>query len=82
MYYLEKMGVYSHGIFWIGTIKKEGIKQANLAAKSDRDDYHSWEVRKFTAISNPKDYDDDGSMLNRRVYSKVKGKKGVLENEK
>lgn len=47
MYYLEKQGVYSQGIYWIGEQKEQGIIEADLHAKNDDDDYHTWNVYEY-----------------------------------
>jgi len=47
MYFLYKVGIKGHGVFWIGNDKTEGIRQADLCACADRDDYHDWELYEF-----------------------------------
>ena len=59
MYYLEKMGVYGHGIFWIGENIEEGKRMADKAARNDRDDYHDWELRKFVRPNEATDFSMD-----------------------
>lgn len=57
-YYLYKQGMYGHGVFWIGTDEAEGIRQANVAAHFDRDNYHSWDLCVF---ENCRDYHEDAA---------------------
>lgn len=47
MYYIEKQGVYGHGVFWIGESLEKAVSKANKFAKLDRDNYHSWAVCEF-----------------------------------
>jgi len=47
IYFLYKVGIKGHGVFWIGNDKTEGIRQADLCASADRDDYHDWELYEF-----------------------------------
>lgn len=47
MYFLEKEGIYGHGVFWIGDNQSDGIAEANRRADLDRDDYHLWVLKKF-----------------------------------
>jgi len=42
VYYVQKEGVYYHGIYWIGSTEEEGKLQANRLAADDFDDYHEW----------------------------------------
>lgn len=47
MFYVQKVGVYIQGVFWIGRSKSAAIKKANELAASDVDNYHEWEVLKY-----------------------------------
>jgi len=47
IYFLDKLGIYIHGVYWIGESLEEGIKEADLHAKRDRDDHHEWRVCKY-----------------------------------
>ena len=66
------MGVYGHGIFWIGTDEEEGKRQADYAANADCDDYHDWELRAFKAPNNKEDYNEDGWDFHKLVYTNVR----------
>ena len=44
MYYVYKMGVYGHGVFWVGQDGALAIKKARQAAANDIDGYHEWAV--------------------------------------
>lgn len=46
-FYLYKMGIYGHGVFWIGTDYEEGKRQADIHATQDRDDYHDWQIHEY-----------------------------------
>lgn len=70
MYYLEKQGIYSHGIFWIGPSLEEGVRQANIAAMNDSDAYHVWFVYKYLEPNSQTEYAQDSSA--QEVYSKRK----------
>lgn len=59
IYYLAKVAVYEHGIFWIGSDKKEGIRQADIAAQADSDAHHDWELRVYEVPDGNTDYESD-----------------------
>jgi len=40
--FLQKEGMYLHGVFWIGEDLEEGKEKTDLAAKECNDDYHNW----------------------------------------
>lgn len=46
-YYVEKQGVYSHGVYWIGTDLEQGCAVADSLAAGDIDDYHDWNVYEY-----------------------------------
>ena len=48
MYFLYKSGVYGHGVFWIGSDLNEVKRIAEHAASMDHDDYHEWEIYRFS----------------------------------
>jgi len=68
MYFVEKKGMYGHGIFWIGEDLEEAKKMADHFAENDRDDHHSYDVFKFQDQKSSKmdAYHED-------VYSVSKG---------
>ncbi len=47
MYFVQKEGVYIHGIWWIGDDKGEGIKETRHLAAIDNDDCHRWCLYEF-----------------------------------
>lgn len=47
MYYLEKVGVYGHGIYWVGDDLEQGKLETNKFANNDIDDYHNWNLYLF-----------------------------------
>ena len=49
-YYVEKIGVYAHGVFWIGTDVEEGRRMLYELADRDCDSHHDWVLKEF---SNP-----------------------------
>ena len=49
-YYIEKMGTYGHGIYWIGTDIEAGKTEADRLANADEDAYHSWDLRELEVI--------------------------------
>ena len=51
MYFVQKEGVYSHGVWFISRSKQMCIEEAKRLAKEDVDDYHEWKVYKFVAPS-------------------------------
>jgi hypothetical protein len=73
LYYLEKNGVHTHGIFWIGSSLDEGIKQTDHAASNDIDNYHTWDLVKYKAPDENTGYDndkDDEVVYSRRKYKR------------
>ena len=52
-FYVQKEGVYSHGVFWIGEDKKAGQIAADRLAGSDSDDYHEWVLYEHKENENP-----------------------------
>ena len=55
MYFLYKQGVHGQGVFWIGEDFEEGKRQADNAATSDSDDYHDWNLCKYTPVAPSED---------------------------
>lgn len=47
IFYVEKVGVYRHGVHWAGTSLDDAKLEARKLADMDRDSYHEWEVRDF-----------------------------------
>lgn len=60
LYYLEKEGVYFHGIFGIYVDLDVAIEDAKFASDSDNDDYHTWVVKKFE-FARSRDYTSDSA---------------------
>lgn len=56
MFFLQKEGVYGHGVYWIGQSVAVGIAKADKAAKADRDNYHEWVVYKYQRVLTDGDY--------------------------
>lgn len=59
-YFIEKHGVYRHGVFWIGTDRQEGESRLVEWAAQDRDDHHHWNLCQFVP---PTDADADADHL-------------------
>ncbi len=56
MYYIEKMGIYSQGIYWIGIKANQGADKVEQLAKEDKDGYHTWHLKKYLGsgqVENP-----------------------------
>ena len=47
MYYIEKEGVYNHGVFWIGDDLYEGVTELLNLTYKDKDDYHHWCIKEY-----------------------------------
>lgn len=60
MYYLEKRGIYSHGVYWIGESLEEARRQADIAAEKDRDGYHLWAVIEYSPPDADTNYASKG----------------------
>lgn len=74
MYFLYKVGVYGHGVFWIGDDLDEGKRVAEHAASMDRDDYHEWEIYRFSEQTA-----FEGDAEHEMVFSTHKGKEPCSE---
>ena len=53
MLFIEKQGVYGHGIWWFGTDIAEAINTCNQLAQQDCDDWHTWNVYEFVEQTDP-----------------------------
>lgn len=45
MYFIEKVGVYNQGVFWIGESLVEGVHELLLLCNTDIDSYHEWVLK-------------------------------------
>lgn len=63
-YYIEKVGVYNHGVMWIGESLNEGIEQVKLLTLADRDNYHKYELYKHNPWTTEKIIRGDGIVCN------------------
>jgi hypothetical protein len=79
MYFIEKIGVYGHGVFWIGSDLDEAKKKADEYATLDKDDYHRWNVLEFDlSIGEKPKFSDDswhfcwGDAAHNLVYTGVR----------
>lgn len=68
IFFIQKEGVYSRGVFWIGTDANIGIDKVNKLANADEDHWHKWILYKF--IPNNKATSDANHI---EIYSKYKG---------
>lgn len=66
LYYVAKVGEYSHGIFGIFDNLDEAKKLADLAVTKDEDEYHEWNVLEYTAPDNKTDFTIDS--IHKIVY--------------
>ena len=68
MYFVEKRGMYGHGIFWMVKDLEEAKKMADHFAENDQDGYHSYDVLEFQDQE-----DSTGDACHDIVYSVSKG---------
>ena len=59
LYYVAKVGEYSHGIFGIFDNLDEAKKLADLAVIKDEDEYHEWNVLEYTPPNEDTDFTVD-----------------------
>lgn len=59
LYYVAKMGEYNHGIFGIFDDLGAAKKLADLAASKDEDDYHEWNVLRYSPPDDNTDFTAD-----------------------
>lgn len=74
MYYVYKMGVYGHGVFWIGSKLSKAIEEADKAAENDSDEYHNWVVFRYRpkSLSKKSNVVCDGHEHHEQLYSVCK----------
>ena len=75
-YFIEKVGVYPHGVAWIGDDLEEGEKKAKEFAQQDVDDYHEWVVYEF---ASEQDYCRDMSHVEKYSCRKEMGESKVYK---
>lgn len=46
-YFVQKEGIYCHGVFWIGEDLDEGHNQLQSLCDKDFDDYHEWVLYEY-----------------------------------
>ena len=68
-YYVEKIGVYPHGVFGIFDDLDQAISRANRAQSEDSDDYHDWVVRVCDVDNTVCDYKDTHPNHDKILYS-------------
>ena len=66
MYFVEKVGVYGHGVFWIGESVDLAIEVAKDLAEKDSDNYHDWTVYKF---NRPSEKEIRGDADHEKIFS-------------
>jgi len=59
LYYVAKIGAYSHGIFGIFENLEEAKNLADMAASKDEDGYHEWCVLEYIPPTEDTDYTKD-----------------------
>jgi len=59
LYYVVKVGQYSHGVFGIFEDLDTAKELADHAASEDEDSYHEWNVLEYSAPDDDTDYSTD-----------------------
>ena len=80
MYFIEKVGQYGHGVFWIGEDLVEGVHELLLKCRDDSDDHHKWDLQEFNRYCDPSS-DADHKVL-ASISKKVQGRKPCWANYK
>ena len=76
MYYIEKCGVYRHGVFWMGEILDEGIKALDDLANGESDNYHFYHLIEYKEQGKGKlieSRNKDGDVLNQFAKQECSG---------
>ncbi len=68
MFFIEKVGVYGHGVFWIGESEDIGVLKCIEFSNNDRDNYHSWQLYKFI---DQQDFKNDSE--HKLIFETTKG---------
>ena len=58
-YYIGKCGAWIQEIFWIGTNISEGITKLEEYSSKDKDNYHTWGLKKHKDSSDSQDSDNE-----------------------
>ena len=69
MYFIQKEGVYSHGVHWIGVDKDEAVVVCDKLAALDIDSYHGWVGYEFGILG----FLNEGDLEHKRVHTANKG---------
>lgn len=59
IFYIEKAGIYKHGVFWIGTCQLEGRQKVDEFAELNKDDWHYWSLKAHRPFTDKDDVDED-----------------------
>jgi len=51
VYFVEKLAVYNHGVFYICEEKWEAEQVCDILAVNDIDDHHDWVVKKYIQLN-------------------------------
>lgn len=73
MYFIEKVGQYGHGVFWIGEDLIEGVHELLLKCRGDMDDHHQWHLQEFVINCDPAGDADHQLLVS--ISKKVEGRK-------
>jgi hypothetical protein len=68
LYFVQKEGVYFHGVFWIGYSLYEAKKRALYIASLERDDYHEFVVYKYKGVKPSPPYDGEMCEVNEVLF--------------
>ena len=66
-YFIQKEGVYYHGVYWIGESLEDGAAMTDELATNDKDDYHDWVLYIYSPQKN-----GDAVDANKEVYRGVR----------
>lgn len=47
VFFVQKEGVYFHGVYWIGASEEVGNEKLRSFAVADRDSYHEWALYEY-----------------------------------
>ena len=82
MYYIQKYGVYCHGVYWVGSDVKAGMNRLLELAESDEDDLYKWELIRYREQPNGSEDADDSDVVARaKKQSQARELKGESSDD-
>lgn len=75
-YFVQKNGIYGHGVFWIGDDVGEGVRRVDELADSDFDKYHEWALYEYGLLTSEFNYEGDHNSRHDAEHKLIYSKNG------